>query len=110
MVDPRLAVMPDFGSEAFRIARQAIVAATNGTEEDAAGLLRQGWETDLQAKIVQWQLQQHGRQQGPRGHHAQQGGPGPQTLGRRQEQQQGQQGQQGQHQGQQEQQEQREQQ
>lgn len=88
MTDPRLSVMPDFASEAFRVARQAIMATTDSTEGGAISLLRQGWELDLQAKVTQWQGQQAYR--------AQQRGQEPQEQGqqRRQQRQQAPQGQQ----------------
>jgi len=76
MQDPRKNVMPNFGSNAFQAARDAIAAATDRTDEEAADLLREGWETDNQAKIELWDaLQAHQQQHG--GPQGQGNNPGP---------------------------------
>jgi len=64
MQDPRLNVMPDFNSEAFRAMRDALAAATQKTPEEVVQELQNAWTVDNNTRIAAWdQLQQEQQEQ-----------------------------------------------
>ncbi len=56
-VDPNLLEPPDFTSDIFAAARNAIAAAPDTTDEQAIEILKAGWTADIQKKKEQWAQQ-----------------------------------------------------
>src|SRR5258708_6501418 len=59
-IDPNLLAPPDFTSDIFAAARNAIAAAPNTTPEQAIEILKAGCDADIAQKKEQWvqQLQE----------------------------------------------------
>ena len=57
-VNPNLLEPPDFTSDTFATARDAIAAAPNVTPEQAIAILEAGWNADIEKRKEQWVQQQ----------------------------------------------------